>query len=221
MCASKSEKARSKKTCEKREDRAAEIANTFEWLITAFMLAFVFRAFVMEAFRIPTGSMADTLKGAHFKLCCPRCGYKYDHNSGSERVPTDDVSIETGSPRCPICGYFLPSNMRMPVSSGDRILVLKCVYQFLDPRRWDVVVFKNPGEPRQNFIKRLIGRPGEEVEIIDGDIYINGQIARKPPEVQKQLWMPVYDSDYQAIQSQRLGFGSDVCERRSEGYCCC
>lgn len=42
---------------------ADSIATTLEWLITAFILAFVFRAFVMEAFRIPTGSMADTLKG--------------------------------------------------------------------------------------------------------------------------------------------------------------
>ena len=49
-----------------RKDRAAEVANTFEWLITAFILAFVFRAFVMEAFRIPTGSMADTLKGGDY-----------------------------------------------------------------------------------------------------------------------------------------------------------
>ncbi len=68
------DKSRSKEAAEKRKNRAAEIANTFEWLIKAFMLAFVFRAFVMEAFRIPTGSMADTLKGAHFQLACHQCG---------------------------------------------------------------------------------------------------------------------------------------------------
>ena len=49
MTPSKSETDKSKKTPGK--DRAAEIANTFEWLITAFILAFVFRAFVMEALR--------------------------------------------------------------------------------------------------------------------------------------------------------------------------
>ena len=48
----------------KSKSRAAEIANTLEWLITAFALAFVFRAFVMEAFRIPTGSMADYAAGS-------------------------------------------------------------------------------------------------------------------------------------------------------------
>ena len=61
----------------KSKSRAAEIANTLEWLITAFALAFVFRAFVMEAFRISTGSMASTLLGAHYTMRCTQCGYKY------------------------------------------------------------------------------------------------------------------------------------------------
>jgi signal peptidase I len=200
MTQAKTDKKRPKEAGEKRKDRAAEIANTFEWLITAFMLAFVFRAFVMEAFRIPTGSMADTLKGAHFQLGCPQCGYEYAYNYDDELVPNQEVFIESGSPRCPSCGYFLPRGTKRLASNGDRILVLKCIYQFFKPKRWDVVVFKNPGQPGQNFIKRLVAKPGEEIEIIDGDIYINGKIARKPPKIQRELWMPIYDNDYQPIR---------------------
>lgn len=202
MTTGKTDKSRSKETGEKRKARAAEIANTFEWLITAFMLAFVFRAFVMEAFRIPTGSMANTLKGAHFQLSCSQCGYEYAYNFGSEMVPNHEVFIESGSPRCPSCGYFLPRGTKRLAANGDRILVLKCIYQFFEPKRWDVVVFKNPDEPGQNFIKRLVARPGEEIKIIDGDIYINDQIARKPPKIQRELWMPVYDNDYQPVRPE-------------------
>jgi len=257
MSADKTEKKSSVSPPQKK-DRAAEIANTFEWLITAFILAFVFRAFVMEAFRIPTGSMADTLKGAHFRLVCPQCGYKYDYGF----VPRDyglpeDTVPSSNAPlpitRCPSCGHYpatlrcrrcgqtydsralmmesqnrrnigspdenigLPSRCQrcsgelmsdetMPVANGDRILVLKCIYQFFEPKRWDVVVFKNPPEPTINYIKRLVGLPGEKVQIIDGDIYINDQIARKPPKVQKEHWMPVYNNDYQPVRPERGGF---------------
>jgi signal peptidase I len=62
------------------------------------------------------------------------------------------------------------------------------------------VVFKNPPNPTINYIKRLIALPTETVEIIDGDIYINGQIARKPPKIQEELWMPVYANDYQPVR---------------------
>ncbi|RPJ34104.1 MAG: hypothetical protein EHM35_10035, partial [Planctomycetaceae bacterium] len=79
MTASKTPKPDGTKPAQRKRDRATEIANAFEWLITAFILAFVFRAFVMEAFRIPTGSMADTLMGAHFRMRCPECGYRYEY----------------------------------------------------------------------------------------------------------------------------------------------
>ena len=203
----KTEKTISKKAF--REDRAAEIANSFEWLITAFILAFVFRVFVMEAYRIPTGSMADTLKGAHFRLRCRQCGYKYDYGLGNYRLPRDTIPrgfLQPRPSRCPSCGHYQPTGGTMPIANGDRILVLKCIYQFFEPKQWDVVVFKNPLEPHVNYIKRLVGRPEETMEIIDGDVYINGQISRKSPKVQNELWMPVYDNDYQPVNPNEPSF---------------
>jgi signal peptidase I len=98
----------------------------------------------------------------------------------------------------------------MLVANGDRILVLKCIYQFFEPKRWDVIVFKNPPEPTVNYIKRLIGLPEEKIQIIDGDVYINGQITRKPPKVQNELWMPVYDNDYQPVRPKEGSFNGHV-----------
>lgn len=204
MSERKSKKAEAEKSAHTKKDRVTEVANIFEWLITAFILAFVFRAFVMEAFRIPTGSMADTLKGAHFRLRCLQCGYQYDYGFSPSSYGMSEDSIPARGARlpqtqCPSCGYRQKPGLVMPVANGDRILVLKCLYQFIEPKRWDVIVFKNPQEPDINYIKRLIGLPGETVQIIDGDIYINGQIARKPPRVQNELWMPVYNNDFQPI----------------------
>lgn len=192
-----------------RRDRAAEIANTFEWLIIAFILAFVFRAFIMEAYHIPTGSMADTLKGAHFRLRCRQCGYNYDYGLGNYGFGQDVIprgQARSKPSRCPNCGHYQQTGGKMSIANGDRILVLKCIYQFFEPKQWDVVVFKNPLEPGINYIKRLVGRPAETVEIIDGDIYINGQISRKPPKAQNELWMPMYNNDYQPILPRQGSF---------------
>ena len=179
---------------ERRHSVAFEgIIDTLKWVLIALILALIFRAFIMEAFRIPTGSMAKTLRGAHYHLRCPRCGYKYDVGGDYYSQP---------EPRCPSCCYYLPPGTALSLSNGDRILVLKSIYQFTDPKRWDVVVFKNPLDPQVNYIKRLIGQPGETVEIIDGDIYINGRIAQKPAGVQETLWMPVYNNDFQPFHQQ-------------------
>jgi|ETNmetMinimDraft_15_1059895.scaffolds.fasta_scaffold03398_5 signal peptidase I len=76
-------------------------------------------------------------------------------------------------------------------ASGDKILVSKFIYDFSDPKRGDVVVFKYPEDPYKNYIKRLIGLPGEEIKIWLGDVYVNGKIWRKDRSVQRALWMPV------------------------------
>src|SRR5437588_5521024 len=154
------------------------IKETIESILVAFILAFIFRAFVVEAFLIPTGSMAPTLLGAHMRFRCPDCGYRFDVNY-SAASSGDDMVIPSEAKEvyrvfCPNCGYKLQqidptnqqNNTNQPsVHYGDRILVLKYLYLFSDPQRWDVVVFKSPdNEPgerpptyTQNYIKRLIG----------------------------------------------------------------
>ena len=172
------------------------IVNTLYWVIIALILAFVFRTFIMEAFQIPTGSMAETLRGKHYHLRCLACGYKYDLGS-------DEVSL--GTPKCSSSPYVPDEEIKERASNGDRILVLKCIYEFVEPKRWDVVVFKYPVHPEDNYIKRMIALPGETVELIDGDVYINGQIARKPAKVQDELFNCVFDNDYGRIEVDGAG----------------
>ena len=221
-----SENRMKNETCDN-ESKIDGLYGTAEWFITAISVTLVFIVFEMQAYTIPTGSMADTLKGAHFRLRCAQCGYEFDYNFHSSRyrdigvrenkTPSGDVDIRPESPRCPNCGFYQDTKISdtflksgqigpMPVMKGDRIFVAKCVYQFTDPKRWDVVVFKNPIDPRINYIKRMIGLPGEEIEIIDGDVYADGKIARKPDGVQQELWMVVYDNDYQPARPEQKRF---------------
>ncbi len=191
------------------------VKETIESILVAFILAFVFRAFVVEAFVIPTGSMSTTLLGAHTRFHCPDCGYTFDLNYADPRAggDDDDVSVPaTAGPihtpiYCPNCGFQVPPDQTAnpPVAYGDRILVLKYLYLLQHPKRWDVVVFKAPEKPNQNYIKRLTGLPGEAVMVLDGDVYIRPPhdpdpnhfvVQPKPPLAQDAMWRLAYDNDY-------------------------
>ena len=203
----------------KHHDAITEVANILEELASALVMALLIIGFVVQPFIIPTGSMAETLKGAHFRLCCPQCGYNYDHNYQDKynRVPSNKIYPSTMS-RCPGCGFYNDLKEPVLVAKGDKILALKFLYPFAEPKRWDVVVFKNPVNPGENYIKRLIGKPGEKVEIINGDVYINDEIARKPPKVQYEMWMVVYDSDFVPVRPQERKFNNHRWQQPLQNY---
>ena len=167
-------------------------------------LALLVRAYFVEAFVVPTGAMATTVLGTHFQITCPTCTYQFDYrytcSDPSETIPRHPVPLRLTSfsllPTCPLCGSDI-EDKPYKVLHGDKILANKCAYWNHDPHRWDVIVFRNPNYPQENYIKRLIGKPQETVEIIDGDIYINGNIQRKPTEVQNVFWFKAFDSNHQ------------------------
>ena len=198
----------------KAQQELASIRDTIESIWVAIVLAFVLRGFVVEAFVIPTGSMAPRLYGKHWDLQCPACGYEYAFgwSSDQEHGEGGPLSAPSGQGRrlaaqvpegaeCPSCRHDLPP--KRPVSGGDRVLVMKYLYRFREPEPWDVVVFKNPQDNIQNYIKRLIGLPGETLEIVHGDIFVSldegktFRIRRKEKaKIQRAMWQVVFDNDY-------------------------
>lgn len=65
-------------------------------------------------------------------------------------------------------------SMQPTLHSGERLLVDKLTYRFRDPQRGEIIVFRYPADPSHYFIKRVIGVPGDRIEIRGGVVYVNG-----------------------------------------------
>jgi signal peptidase I len=100
--------------------------------IIAVVLFFIMRAFVVEAFKIPSGSMESTLRSGDFLL----------------------VNKMLYGAEVPFTGKHLP--------------------RVREPQRGDVVVFRYPGDPRVDYVKRLVGLPGDTLAMHDGRLWVNG-----------------------------------------------
>lgn len=205
-------KQREAKPARRRITSPAAIRETVEVLVTVLILVFLLRTFEVQAFVIPTGSLAPTLLGRHKSVVCPQCGYPYqvsaagEVNSANGAAFGPDYRVEECT--CPMCRYAVdvgpdnPQGKNYPSLGGERVLVSMFAYQIAQPQRWDIAPFKYPGAASTNYIKRIVGLPGETVRISHGDLLIrrNGQrqfrIARKPPHKILAMLHPVYDNDY-------------------------
>lgn len=139
------DKKKDKKDREKeKKSFALLISENIECLAIAIAMALILKFYIIEAYKIPSGSMQPTIVG------------------------NEDTGI------------------------FDRVLVNKFLYLLDKPERWNVIVFKYPLNRSQNYIKRLIGLPGEKVTIKNGDIYIDDKIARKPEKVISSVMKQVF-----------------------------
>ena len=82
-----------------------------------------------------------------------------------------------------IQAFWIPSGSMIPtLEIGDRVLVLKFWYALpsIEPKRGQIIVFKYPVDPRRDFVKRVIGLPGDKVEMKNGTVYINDKELFEP-----------------------------------------
>jgi len=115
-----------------------------ESIAIAVLLALVIRSYLVQAFKIPSGSMEDTLAiGDHLLVSKFMYGTK---------IPFVD----------------------------KRVLIIR------DPRQGDVIVFEYPEDPSKDFIKRVVGVPGDVVEGKEKKVYVNGKLYENPHEVHKE-----------------------------------
>lgn len=133
------------------------IFETIKTIVYALLIAGVFRTVFFQPFWIPSGSMKDTLLIGDF-LFVNKMAYGYSYAScPSVRIPAAGLNIDAKD----ICGMFDGDNTRL--LGGE-------------PERGDVVVFRHPVNGT-DYIKRLIGLPGDKIQMKNGQLFINGKAA--------------------------------------------
>ncbi len=239
---------------DQRLSRFVVFRETVESIVVAFVLAFLFRTFEAEAFVIPTGSMSPSLQGRHKDVECTQCGYRF-RTSASSEDPEDlarraqfrsfeDAEVVGGM--CPMCRYPMPYTSDLPLRAraevaqltdlesiehrtsypGDRILVNKYGFDFSEPERWDVVVFKFPGDGEMNYIKRLVGLPGEMLRVYQGDVFTRPlgedaaafRIERKPAEKVAAMLQLVHNTEYESATLHKGGWPLRWAATTPEGW---
>ena len=121
--------------------------------------------------QIAGDSMAETLVGPHHQVTCAKCDH--DFKIGHSRQRADDVVV------CPRCGESGRPAQVDPLQPGQTVLIDRTAFQFRQPRRWELVVFRCPQGGNELCVKRVVGLPGESVQIRNGNIYADGQLCRK------------------------------------------
>jgi len=159
----------------KKEKKSSPWRDNIEAIAVSIVTIVLFKYFVLEAYRIPTGSMQPTLMG------------------------NDETGVY------------------------DRVIVDKLSYHYRDPERFEVVVFRYPLESNKNFIKRIVGMPGEDMRIEGGDVFV------KPLGADASQWRvlrrprPIQDAQLRELEAgesawARLGDAGSAWDLEGEEY---
>jgi signal peptidase I len=174
-----------------------------EGLVCLALAVVLFRTFHLEGYMISTGSMAPSLYGYHKRVVCPSCRYVFAHGVAYDASVTGEAkgddflgTRERSTCTCPNCGQYGIDVTEVPRNQGDQLLVHKHAYVFQSPHRWEVVVFRNPNDSGEAYVKRIVGLPNERLQVRGGDVYIDGRIERKDAYVQRAIRIPVYEHDF-------------------------
>lgn len=136
-----------------KEKSGNSVIETIKTIVYALLIAGVFRTLFFQPFWIPSGSMKETLLIGDF-LFVNKMAYGYSYAScPSVKIPQIGINIDAED----ICGWMKGDNDR--IIGGE-------------PERGDVVVFRHPVNG-SDFIKRLVGLPGDRVQVRDGVLVIN------------------------------------------------
>lgn len=178
--------------------RGSAIRGLLELVVCTAISVSLLKGFLVEGFLISTGSMAPHLLGFHKQVVCPGCGFGFARGTDVDSPPSQPA-VAT----CINCGLTGIDISTVPHNEGDQLLVHKLPWIFSDAERWEPMVFRRPDQATTAFVKRVVGLPGESVQVLDGNIYADGRLCRKTLAQQRGLAVAVYDDRFRPAKGPR------------------
>jgi signal peptidase I len=150
---------------------------TVKVIVQALLIALVIRTVLFQPFNIPSGSLIPTLLIGDY-LFVSKYSYGYSHYSlpawfdPSPEVTPGSRDLQLGFVDIPSVASMMEMLHIPPVTLPGRLFASQ-------PKRGDIIVFKLPRDGETDYIKRLIGLPGDKIQVIKGRLYINGTIVER------------------------------------------
>ena len=145
------------------------IQTTVQLAIGTVLLALVLRTWLVmgliEPVTVAGSSMVPTVRGSYVSAVCPQCQSAF--TVGAE------FAAETPLVDCPHCREQRLPLAGLAIHRGDRLWIDRTAFERRRPHRGEVVVLRNPHDGSQLCVKRVVGLPGETVELKHGDVWIN------------------------------------------------
>ena len=140
---------------------------------------------------IEGGSMAPTLLGTHWEITCSECQFRWPREESIEFAALGVI--------CPNCAARV-ANPRQTLIAADRVRIDHLRYQSQPPRRWDIVAIR---QGRAWSVKRIVGLPGEDVSLREGNLLIDGQPCEFTLDTWRSQAVIVHDDRYRIPQGTR------------------
>ncbi len=145
------------------------------WLVHGFLVPLI----------VASNSMAPAIRGPHRAWQCQECGHVFV--CSLESLPAPGAAVV-----CPNCGA--KNDPAAGVDRlGDRLFVDRSAFLWRSPRRFETVVFRCPDEARSLCVKRVLGLPGEIIQIQAGDVLVDGVMASKNAAQAQEMAVAVHE----------------------------
>lgn len=158
--------------------------------LVVFGLDWVVQRSVAQRVRSTADDMAPMILGSHARVTCEKCAQTYPVAAPNPAAIKRGKAPSSYATTCPVCGQANSLPAEAKAFAGDCLSVSKS----REPERWDLILTKIPADSSICRVCRVVGLPGETIDIADGHLFLNKKRLQRKPGEAEDMWIPINDT---------------------------